>query len=61
MKIKNQNGLAILGKERKLHLHKGLLFVSSSGKCIIERQIQPLKKCRKTCQTILTDDVRYTT
>ena len=45
-------------KERKLNLHKGLPFVSSSGKSIAGRQIQPLKKCRKMCQTFLTDDVR---
>jgi len=45
-------------KERKLNLHKGLPFFSSSGKSIAGRQIQPLKKCRKMCQTFLTDDVR---
>jgi len=45
-------------KERNLNLHKGLPFVSSSGKVIAGRQIQPLKKCRKMCQTFLTDDVR---
>jgi len=45
-------------KERKLNLHKGLPFVSSSGKFIDGRQIQPLKKCRKMCHTFLTDNVR---
>jgi len=45
-------------KERKLNLHKGLPFVNSSGKSIAGRQIQPLKKCRKMCETFLTDNVR---
>ncbi|KAE9528763.1 hypothetical protein AGLY_012338 [Aphis glycines] len=43
-------------KERKLNLHKGLPFVSSSGKSIAGKQIQPLKKCRKMCHTFLTDN-----
>lgn len=45
-------------KERKLNLHKGLPFDSSSGKSIAGRQIQPRKKCTKMCHTFLTDNVR---